>query len=126
MITKIIVSVLAVSSMMFLNIQNPHSSKAESKFKPDTLTQFGFSANRAKECAAVSCRENFVAKAQKLRSRLIVYKSGTHWISTDNNEALTTILKVYPLKKIAVCTGNIKVNGKRISQRNLVILRDSD
>ncbi|NRF37461.1 hypothetical protein [Pedobacter foliorum] len=126
MITKIIVSVLAVSNLLFLNIPNPHSSKAETKFRTDTLTQFGFSAARAKECSAASCRENFVAQAQKLRSCLIVYKSGARWIATNNNEALATILKVYPLKKIAICKGNIKVNGERIAQRNLVILQDRD
>lgn len=126
MITKIIVSVLFVSNMMFLNLPNPHSGMAESKFRTDTLTEFGISGARAKECAVASCREEFVAKAKKMKSCLIVYKSGAHWISTDNNEALTTILKGYPLKKITLCTGNIKVNGKRIFHRNLVILTDSN
>ncbi|WP_285008818.1 M56 family metallopeptidase [Pedobacter faecalis] len=96
------------------------------KVKADTLTQFGFSTNRLRECAQSTCMQDLISEAQNFKSCLIVYQAESKWLVTDDRNALAAIMNDYPLKKIAICKGNIKVNGRRIAQRNLVILRDRE
>lgn len=126
MTTKILLSLIPVSAVMLFNIATINLKIEKSKSQPDTLSQFGFSATRMKECTGSPAVKQMAVQAQNLKSCAVIYQSGDKWILESNAEKRSVLIEQYPVKKIAICSGSVKVNGKAIPQRNLVILRDSD
>ncbi len=126
MITKILLSIIPVSAVMLINTATVNLAIEKPKSRPDTLTQFGFSATRMKECTGTPAVKQLSSRAQQLKSCAIVYQAGDKWILDTNDETRAALINSYPVKKIAICSGNVKINGKGIAQRNLVILRNTD